>query len=181
MTEDKPPRTSKRPESFDPVDCTVDEVWTAFVAAPDPVEYTQVHKILLAQGKTCSFDWVRKKCITNGFAKKKRLQMTLMLDPADLDEKRLVGMLEEMGKKYNPLESLQGLQSRIVAMLSVQIPAVKDGQYFKDMMDFYAAVTKELQRTYQYRVKFGKEDVAGDSQSKPAATEVVTPFKKRSA
>ena len=88
-------------------------------------------------------------------------------------------MLEEMGKKFNPMESLQGLQSRIVAMLAVQIPAVKDGQYFKDMMEFYAAVTRELQRTYQYRVKFGKEDVAGDNQSKAAPSEVVTPFRKR--
>ena len=105
--------------------------------------------------------------------------MTLMLDPTDLDEKRLVGMLEEMGKKFNPMESLQGLQSRIVAMLSVQIPAVKDGQYFKDMLEFYAAVTREVQRTYQYHVKFGKEDVTGDNQVKVTSTEVVTPFRKR--
>ena len=120
MTDEQP---AKRNPQFDPVDCTVDELWTAFVAAPDPVVYAEVHKILIAQGKTCSYEWVKKKCASNGFAKKKRLQMNLMMDPADLDEKRLVALLEEMGKKYNPLESLQGLQSRIVAMLSVQIPA----------------------------------------------------------
>lgn len=166
---------------FDPVDCTTDELWTAFVAAPDPVEMTWVHKYLIAQGRSCSYEWVQKKCKQLGFAKKKRLQITLMMDPADLDEVRLRAMLEKMGTNFKPLEALQGIQSRILAMLSVQIPAVKDGQYFKDMMEFYSAVTKELQRTYQYRVKFGKEDVAGDSQSKSAATEVVTPFKKRSA
>lgn len=104
--------------------------------------------------------------------------MTLMLDPADLDETRLRAMLEIMGSSFKPLEALQGIQSRILAMLSVQIPALKDGQYFKDMMEFYGAVTKELQRTYQYRVKFGKEDVTADSQSKAASTEVVTPFRK---
>lgn len=176
MTNDMP---TKRPKNFDPVDCTVDKLWTVFVSAPDPVEYAEVHRILIAQGRTCSYDWVKKKCSALGFAKKKRLQMTLMLDPTDLDEKRLVGMLEEMGSNFKPLEALQGIQSRILAMLAVQIPAVKDGQYFKDMMEFYAAVTRELQRTYQYRVKFGKEDVIGDSQGKAATTEVVTPFRKR--
>ncbi len=170
---------TKRPKNFDPVDCTVDELWTAFVAAPDPVEYAEVHRILVAQGRTCSYDWVKKKCAKNGFAKKKRLQMTLMLDPTDLDETRLRAMLEKMGSSFKPLEALQGIQSRILAMLAVQIPAVKDPNYFIGMMEAYAAVTKELQRTYQYRVKFGKEDVTGDSQSKAATTEVVTPFRKR--
>ncbi len=171
---------TKRPKNFDAVDCTVDELWTAFVAAPDPVEYTQVHKILIAQGRACSYDWVKKKCSALGFAKKKRLQMTLMMDPTDLDEKRLIALLNAMGKEFNPMESLQGLQSRIVAMLSIQISAVKDPNYFIGMMEAYTAVTRELQRTYQYRVKYGKEDVAGESQSKTASSEVVTPFKKRS-
>ena len=177
MTNDMP---TKRPKNFDPVDCTVDELWAAFVSAPDPVGYAEVPRILIAQGSTCSYDWVKKKCAALGFAKKKRLQMTLMLDPTDLDETRLRAMLEKMGSNFKPLEALQGIQSRILAMLAVQIPAVKDPNYFIGMMEAYAAVTKELQRTYQYRVMFGKEDVTGDSHAKVTSTEVVTPFRKRS-
>ncbi len=116
MTNDMP---TKRPKNFDPVDCTVDELWAAFVSAPDPVGYAEVHRILIAQGSTCSYDWVKKKCATNGFAKKKRLQMTLMLDPTDLDETRLRAMLEKMGSNFKPLEALQGIQSSILAMLAV--------------------------------------------------------------
>jgi hypothetical protein len=145
---------------------------------PDPITHRAVVGKLADSGIKVSETWVSKHVARYKFASKRRMLLAIQMDPEDLDEEKIRAFLEKMGKDYNPLLALQGLQSRIVAVCVIKLPKLEDPGFMVKMAEAYRLFTDELMRTYQYKKQAGAIMSANDAALKD---EIIVPFAKRSS
>lgn len=129
-----------------PLDISDEEVWKVYKSMPEPASAPMVRKALLEKGHKCSLTWTKNKLKTL------RL-LNPDTDPEIADVKSLMDFLVKIGKGFDEYETLKGVQSRLLAVLSVRMAKNQaDPEYLKGLMEVYAMVTTELQKTYQHRI-----------------------------
>lgn len=140
------------------------------------VSAKMVHGALLAKGIKASYNWVNQRLAKWDFPRKRAMALAGTSHPADFDETKIRNYLEKLGKSFNPAETLAGVQTRILAVISSKM-INEPPQQLQEYMKLYGMMTDELKRNYQKRLETG--EIIDLPKAKVDDESKVTPFKKR--
>ena len=171
-----PPKTPKSPNIGLPIECTQDQFWEIYMTFTEDPTGAQMREALAKKGIVASLGWVNMRIAKWDMRRKRAMALAGSAHPSEFDERKIGVYLEKLGKAFNPVETLGGVQARLLAVISNKM-VTDDPETLQGFMKLYSMMTDELKRNYQKRLADG--EIIETPAAKIEETNV-KPFKKRS-
>lgn len=170
-----PKKQAKHPGIGLPIECTQDQFWEIYMTFTEDPTGKQMMEALAKKGIIASLGWVNMRIAKWDMRRKRAMALAGSEHPSTFDERKIGAYLEKLGKAFNPIETLGGVQARLLAVISNKM-VTDDPETLQGFMKLYSMMTDELKRNYQKRLADGE---IIDTPKAPVEETNVKPFKKR--